>query len=401
MLMLLSILSTAIALVLLIPTLVFFLEVVAGCFLPVPETMVISDRPSGRIVILIPAHNESVGLLPTLEDVKQQLRSEDRIVVVADNCNDDTAAVAAASGAEVLVRNDSSKIGKGYALDWGVRFLATDPPDIVIVIDADCRVAAGSLDRLANEASLTQRPVQALYLMTGPAGSTINHQVAEFAWRVKNWLRPSGLASLSLPCQLVGTGMAFPWKIIQSAELSSGFIVEDLKLGIELALAGHAPLFCSAATVTSTFPTSAQGAEAQRHRWEQGHIGMILTKAPALLYGSARHRSLSMFALALDLMVPPLSLLALLLFIALTVSSALAFMGMRPYALTISATSVFLVFLALVMAWRECGRTILPLRTLALIPSYIARKVYLYGAILLGKRVSQWVRAERNRSKLS
>jgi cellulose synthase/poly-beta-1,6-N-acetylglucosamine synthase-like glycosyltransferase len=400
MLMFLSILSTAIALVLLVPTLVFFLEVVAGCFFPPHETMFIGDRRSGRIVILIPAHNESVGLRPTLEDVKQQLRPEDRVVVIADNCNDDTATVAAASGAEVIVRSDSSKIGKGYALDWGVRFLAADPPDIVIVIDADCRVTAGSLDRLAHEAALTQRPVQALYLMTGSTGSSINHQVAEFAWRVKNWLRPSGLASLSLPCQLMGTGMAFPWKIIQSAELSSGFIVEDLKLGIDLALAGHAPLFCSSATVTSTFPTSAPGAEAQRHRWEQGHIGMILTKAPAMLYAAVRHRNRSIFVLALDLMVPPLSLLALLLFVALIASSALVFMGTHPYALMVSATSMLLVFLALVMAWRECGRSILPLRTFALLSAYIAEKTYLYGSVLLGKRVSQWVRAERNKSKL-
>jgi cellulose synthase/poly-beta-1,6-N-acetylglucosamine synthase-like glycosyltransferase len=401
MLIFLSILSTATALVLLIPTLVFFLEVVAGCFLPPHGTTFISDRRRGRIAILIPAHNESVGLRPTLEDLKQQLRPEDRIVVVADNCNDDTAAVATASGAEVVVRNDSSKIGKGYALDWGVRFLATDPPDIVIVIDADCRVTEGSLDRLAQETALTQRPIQALYLMTGSVGSPINHQVAEFAWRVKNWLRPSGLASLSLPCQLVGAGMAFPWKIIQLAELASGFIVEDLKMGIELALAGYAPLFCPLAIVTSTFPTSAQGADAQRHRWEQGHVGLLLTKTPAMFYAAIRHRNLSIFVLALDLMVPPLSLHALLLFVTLIFASALAFIGVRPYALIVSATSMLLVFLALVMAWRECGRSVLPLRTFTLLPAYVARKVYLYRSILLGKRVSQWVRAERNKSKLS
>jgi cellulose synthase/poly-beta-1,6-N-acetylglucosamine synthase-like glycosyltransferase len=397
----LSLLSTAVALVLLIPTLVFFLEVVAGCFLPPHETTFISNRRSGRIAILIPAHNESGGLRPTLEDLKQQLRREDRIVVVADNCTDDTAAVATASGVEVIVRDDSSKIGKGYALDRGVRFLTADPPEIVIIIDADCRVAAGCLDRLAIEAALTQRPVQALYLMTAPAESQINHQVAEFAWRVKNWLRPSGLASLSMPCQLMGTGMAFPWKIIQSAELSSGFIVEDLKLGIDLALAGHAPLFCPSGTVTSTFPVSAPGAETQRHRWEQGHIALILTKAPAMLYAAVRHRNLGIFVLALDLMVPPLSLLALLLFVALIASSALAFIGARPYALMVSATSSLLVFLALAMAWRECGRSILPPRTLVLIPTYIARKVFLYKSILLGKRMNQWVRAERKKSDRS
>ena len=104
----------------------------------------------------------------------------------------------------------------------------------------------------------TRRPVQALYLMTAPPGSAINHQVAEFAWRLKNHVRPLGLKALGLPCQLMGTGMAFPWGVIRSAELASGFIVEDLKLGLELAAGGHPPAF-SSAMVTSTFPSSAEG----------------------------------------------------------------------------------------------------------------------------------------------
>jgi hypothetical protein len=72
------------------------------------------------------------------------------------------------------------------------------------------------------------RPVQALYLMMAPADSQINYKVAEFAWRVKNWLRPLGLRALGLPCQLMGTGMAFPWEVIRRADLASASLVEDL-----------------------------------------------------------------------------------------------------------------------------------------------------------------------------
>ena len=53
--------------------------------------------------------------------------------------------------------------------------------------------------------------MQILDLMTAPEDSPINYRVAEFAWRVNNWVRPLGLAALGLPCQLMGTGMAFPW----------------------------------------------------------------------------------------------------------------------------------------------------------------------------------------------
>ena len=100
--------------------------------------------------------------------------------------------------------------------------------------------------------------------MTAPDQSTINYQMAEFAWRVKNWVRPLGLSALGLPCQLMGTGMAFPWAVIRSAKLASGQIVEDLNLGLDLAMAGSPPIFCPSAQVTSRFPISAAAAERQR-----------------------------------------------------------------------------------------------------------------------------------------
>src|ERR1019366_7697322 len=299
-----SYLLTGFAALLAVPTAVFLFEVLAASFLSKAE-LIFDAEPDhrGRVAGLVPAHNESVGLQPPLADLKSQLNSGDRLLVVADNCNDDTAAVAISSGAEITVRNDPTKIGKGYALDWGLNHLAKDPPDSVIIMDADCRVEAGAIERLARVCKKLRRPVQALYLMTAPCESAINHQVAEFAWRLKNYVRPLGLKALGLPCQLMGTGMAFPWVVIRSAELASGFIVEDLKLGLELALAGHAPVFCPSARVTSSFPSSAKGATTQRQRWEHGHVGLILTKAPALFYGALMRRDPDVIALALDLTV--------------------------------------------------------------------------------------------------
>ena len=65
----------------------------------------------------------------------------------------------------------SERIGKGSALDWGssVSLNETDPPEIVIMIDADCRLADGAIDQLTSTCFTTGRPVQALpYLMTAP-----------------------------------------------------------------------------------------------------------------------------------------------------------------------------------------------------------------------------------------
>jgi cellulose synthase/poly-beta-1,6-N-acetylglucosamine synthase-like glycosyltransferase len=391
-----SCLLDAVAACLAVPTVVFAIEICAASFLARRHQAPPTARRRGTVAVLIPAHDEAKGILATLNDIKPQLRPTDRLLVVADNCTDDTAAVAASAGAEVTVRSDLTKIGKGYALDWGLTHLAATPPDIVIMIDADCSVTSGTIDRLGSVGEQAQRPVQSLYLMTAPAGPKINHQVAEFAWRVKNWVRPLGLGALGLPCQLMGSGMAFPWKIIRSVELSSGAIVEDLKLGLDLAGVGHAPIFCPSAVVTSSFPSSAEGAMGQRRRWEHGHIGLALTTAIPQFIQAVKRKNFYLVTLVLDLLVTPLSLL---LFILTTITAGTGLtilIGLTPVAFAISLGCLVATTLVIILAWLMHGRDILPPKSLALVPSYLVAKFRLYVAAVFGERLSQWVRADRS-----
>ncbi len=383
-----------------IPVAVFCLEIVAALALPQRQRRLQPNyRPRRRVAVLVPAHNESIGLLPTLANINSQLHPPDRLLVVADNCQDDTAAVARDAGAEVVERHDLSRVGKGYALDCGLRHLGADPPEFVVFIDADCKLADCAIDRLVERCAQAERPVQALYLMTAPTESQINHQVAEFAWRVKNWVRPLGLTALGLPCQLVGTGMAFPWEVIRTVDLASGWIVEDLKLGLDLASAGHAPLFCPAALVTSRFASSVKGTGIQRKRWEQGHISTITKLAPGLLVGAIRRQHWELLALTLDLLVPPLSLLAVLVVGIWIASLGAALFGISSAALTISSASLLLFLATAVLAWINYGREVLPLGAILLVAPYVVRKLGLYRQIASGKAAPQWIRTEREKSK--
>lgn len=387
----------AIAAFMAVPTAVLLVEVVAA--ISVAHRLDEEGAPDpeiGRIAVLVPAHNESIGLIPTLGDLCSQLRTDDRVLVVADNCTDDTAAVASSKGVDVTQRSDPAKVGKGYALDWGLKYLAKDPPDIVIIVDADCRIATGALRQLASVCLKQRRPVQALYLMTAPEGSTINHQVAEFAWRLKNWARPLGLRALGLPCQLMGTGMAFPWQVAHAADLSNGFIVEDLKFGLELAAAGYPPTFLPSAVVRSTFPTTAQGSEVQRNRWEQGHVALILKQAPILLFRAFKNQNIGLFALALDLMVPPLSLFGLMSLVVFFASTGAALAGLSRVPFAISASCLIAIILSISLAWLNFGRDILPAKSIVLIVSYCFAKIRLYKAVLFGRRIAHWIRADRN-----
>src|SRR5215470_1506555 len=102
-------------------TLVWFAEVVAGCFALRKERtspVATAGTPSHRTAVLVPAHNEGAGILPTIRDIQVQLGPNDRILVVADNCTDDTATIVRGAGVEVIVRADAARRGKGYALEF-------------------------------------------------------------------------------------------------------------------------------------------------------------------------------------------------------------------------------------------------------------------------------------------
>jgi cellulose synthase/poly-beta-1,6-N-acetylglucosamine synthase-like glycosyltransferase len=370
---------------------VFFVEIVGATFLRPEIRDVGGKRP--MVVVLIPAHNESRGMLPTLADVRQQLHQNDQLLVVADNCTDDTADIATAAGARVIERNDPEKLGKSYALDFGFRSLHDGDPEIVIVIDADCRLEPGAIDRLARTCGATGRPVQALYLMSAPDQSALNHAVAEFAWRIKNDLRPRGLAALGLPCQLVGSGMAFPRKAFAAVQVASGHLTEDLDLGLQLARAGYAPLFCPDAVVRSVFPSREADIATQRQRWEHGHLSVLVGRVLPSVWAAVRDRNWRLLALGLDAGVPPLVLLAVLT-TAVCMASLLGWLaGAGKAALIVSLIGLGWLGVALGLAWMACGRDLLTGPALSSLAPYLKMKAGIYARAFAANK--KWIRTSR------
>jgi cellulose synthase/poly-beta-1,6-N-acetylglucosamine synthase-like glycosyltransferase len=349
----------------------------------------------GRVAVLVPAHDESTGVVPTLESVRPQLRAGDRILVVADNCSDDTAEVARAHGALVTERHDTSRRGKGYALDHGVKHLAADPPDWVLICDADCLLDPGAIDQLVASILDSGRPSQALYLMASPPGAGLQQRFSEFAWRVKNQVRPLGGLRMGAPCQLMGTGMLFGWDSIRGISLASGHLVEDMQMGVDLALAGTPPRFEPRARVTSSFPDSAGGAATQRARWEHGHLATLAQAGPRLLMQGLRTGRATMVAMGIDLMVPPLALLVMSLAVLLVLDVALWFVAGWRGSLVFGCMLLAGMTAAVLLAWSRFGQGTITGREMLLALGYALRKIPLYIAFLI-RRQTEWVRTKRD-----
>ncbi len=391
-----NILLTIFSAVLLVPILVLLIQVLFSVIFKVKPRQFVARRPS--IAVIIPAHNEQLLIQSTIRSVLSQLNQVDRLIVVADNCTDDTAVIARKAGAEVVERFNQQERGKGYALDFGVRHCADsvdNPPEVVIIVDADCQIGAKSLYRLAATCLEFGRPVQALYLMKSPGGAGLKTRIAEFAWLVKNLVRPSGYAAAGLPCQLMGTGMAFLWKDIRAANLASGHIVEDLKLGIDFCRLGKPPIFLPEALVTSVFPASSEGLSDQRTRWEHGHLGVILSEAPSLFAEAIRKGNLNLLALVFDLIVPPLALLTLLSVAIFLGSLVLYLFGGLTLPLWLSVAGLCLLGFSVALAWSAFGRQVISLASLCYAPIYALLKIPVYFNFLVKRQVN-WVRSKRD-----
>jgi cellulose synthase/poly-beta-1,6-N-acetylglucosamine synthase-like glycosyltransferase len=347
-----------------------------------------------RVDVLIPAHNEATGIRATIESVRPQLHAGDRIIVIADNCTDNTVEVARELGATVHIRTDQQHRGKGFALAYGLNQLRVFPPEVVAFIDADCRLGAGTLDALAYAAVHEERPVQALNLCVPPAGSGTKHCLSGLAFRFKNLVRMSGMCQLGQVCHLTGTGMAIPWNLIDVVKWASGNVVEDMQLGIDYTVAGYAPRFVPEARILSELPPTEQGLLQQRRRWEHGFLGTAFKQVPYMLRLALLRGSWPLLILAIDMLVPPLALLSLIL-TGIWLAALVAWMAgyQAPLLFTTIVNTTYCVFTFL--GWYVHCRDVVPVKTFWQVPSYILAKVPLYWEFIT-RRQQTWERAQRS-----
>ena len=266
-----------------------------------------------RFLVLIPAHNEELLLGGVLEQLKGHTYDAARVqvVVVADNCTDQTAAVARAQGVVVLERTDLQNRGKGQALNWAMRTCLPswpDPFDAVVILDADSTVNPDFFWFLNEQLAAGHEALQAYYGVQNPQEhwrtSLLTASLAAF-----HFLRPLGRDQLGLPCGLKGNGMCFARRLALEYGYPAFSVVEDVELALFLLRQGIRVKFVPGAHVLGQMAVSAQAAGTQRARWEGGRLALIRTQAWPLLKEGIHGRDAAKVDGALDLLIPPFALL--------------------------------------------------------------------------------------------
>jgi 1,2-diacylglycerol 3-beta-glucosyltransferase len=344
------------------------------------------------LAVVIPAHDEEAQLTATVRSINDTdyARDRRRVIVVADNCTDRTAAVGHAAGAEVWERSDPLRRGKGHALAWAfARLLEDESVDAVCVIDADCQVSSNLLTAVASRLRAGADAVQVPYLVSNPDSSAATAlRWAGFA--LFNVVRPLGRDRLGLSTGLLGTGMAFSRRLLARAPWSAFSFAEDREQHMRWVLDGARVVFAPEAEVSSPSPTTGAGARAQERRWESGRAALARGLTPRLLARSIRTGDAAQLDAALEPILPPQSLLLSLNVAGLATARLAGARGVARWAAaSLAAQATYVIGgLAVVRApasvWRAFGS----------LPRFLARRLGILANA--GTGPSAWERTPRD-----
>jgi len=285
-----------------------------------------------RLVVVVPAHDERELIARCVTSLRSQTYPAELydVIVVADNCTDATASLAAAAGAEVLVRTDPDVRGKGHALRWAFdRILArTSAPDAIVVVDADSEADPAFLAAIVDRLESGARAAQGESLLA-PDGSP-QSALRAAAFLLVNRTRPSGRSALGAGVTLAGNGMAFAREVLVEHPWEAFTSAEDLEYTLRLRLHEVRVEFAAGAILRSPTAPNPRAAAEQQLRWEGGKLHLARTWVPKLAAAAVRERRPALLEAAFELAVPPLGLLAAVAGAAAAAGGALVLAGALP-----------------------------------------------------------------------
>lgn len=353
-----------------------------------------------RFSIVVPAYNEEKGISKTLYSLFGMIYPKQLydVIVIADNCTDNTAKIARNLGAIVLERNNPDQRGKGYALRWAFDKIAQfrREYDAVVVFDSDS-LASGNFLEVMNYYLETGKEVIQSSDLVIPQPGIWSSETTRIGFLLTNYVKPMGRKALGLSMGLRGNGMCFNMDHLKKHPWQAWSLTEDLEYGLRLLLKGVNIHFAPEAYVWAQMPVHAKNAESQRQRWEVGRYEIMRKYAFQFLKETFRRRSLKYLDVLIDLLTPPFVNMFLLILIMIALNTALNLFGFVLVKFLILWSLLAIVaflqlFLGLFVAKADKDLY----KSLFYIPMYILWKIKVYMKTLLLGKNRTWVRTTRD-----
>lgn len=302
-------------------------------FLYILIPYVIKDKPhkktkGHRYAVLISARNEEAVIGNLIESIRRQSYDLGLVTtfVVADNCTDATARVAAEAGAVVFERFDTTKVGKGYALRYLLRkvdeLFPERPFDGYFVFDADNVLEETYIEEMNKVFSDGYEIVTSYRNSKNFGDNWISSGYALWFLRESQYLNHARM-KLGTSCAVSGTGFLFSQRVLDECGGWNFFLLtEDIEFTVHNVVRGLKIGYCHEAVLYDEQPTRFRQSWRQRLRWARGYLQVFGKYGADLLRGMARG-SFSCFDMTMNIMPA-----AVLSFVGVFVNGTAAVMGL-------------------------------------------------------------------------
>lgn len=281
-------------------------------FLYILIPYVIKDKPhkktkGHRYAVLISARNEEAVIGNLIESIRRQSYDLGLVTtfVVADNCTDATARVAAEAGAVVFERFDTTKVGKGYALRHLLRkvdeLFPERPFDGYFVFDADNVLEETYIEEMNKVFSDGYEIVTSYRNSKNFGDNWISSGYALWFLRESQYLNHARM-KLGTSCAVSGTGFLFSQRVLDECGGWNFFLLtEDIEFTVHNVVRGLKIGYCHEAILYDEQPTRFRQSWRQRLRWAKGYLQVFGKYGVDLLRGMA-HGSFSCFDMTMNIM---------------------------------------------------------------------------------------------------
>jgi cellulose synthase/poly-beta-1,6-N-acetylglucosamine synthase-like glycosyltransferase len=357
-----------------------------------------------RLAVVVPAHDEEAMIARTVQSLldagcspctSRLATTADwgawrvPVIVVAHNCSDSTAVIAASAGARVIELNHVEMRGKGAALRCGFEEARAEGANAFLVVDADS-VASRNLitatkAALESGAAATQCRYELELPSSRPARALERLRV--LAFRGINVLRARGRAGLGFSAGVFGNGFAIADETVQRVPFTVDSICEDLEYHVRLVLAGLRVDWVEEAYVHAPLAPVRSAQITQEARWEGGRFH-VATRAAGKLLSAILHGNWRAFEMIAEAASLPISrgILALVLAGCLPVTWA------HVYAIAGAALVLAYVMEAVWLGsdpWRDFA-------ALVVAPVHVFWKLAITPLVLRQSRAgAEWARTHR------
>lgn len=286
----------------------FFIGLIRG------EISIEPAKKQHSYAFFIAAHNEEAVIANLVKSIKEQDYPSELIdiFVVADACTDNTAQAARDAGAIVYERNDLSRKGKSWVMDYGFDRILKEYPgkhEAFFIFDADNLLSRDYVS-VMNDAFDQGYLALTSYRNSKNFGSSwISAAYATWFMREARYLNNARMIC-GTSCAVSGSGYLVSAKIIQGMHgWDFHTLTEDIQFATFCAIhgvrIGYAP-----AEFYDEQPVTLKASIKQRMRWTKGFYQVLFTYGRHMLTSIAKFRRFAAYDMLM--VIGPAMLLTLL-----------------------------------------------------------------------------------------